>query len=287
MSEPLNFLVPVLRKLPPAVQELLFSKYGTGILLALVCVLIGTVFLVFQALGSFTSNNKRHSQPTIIIAGPQGAGKTALYTLLTNGKAVETVTSQQQNVYNSFSIPFDSDTDATHITLIDIPGHPKLFQRFDQTIATHSNIKGILFVVDAADCTPKGLEKMAQYLFRVLLRTEQRDGGIDIMIACNKADVFSMVPSSKLRDILQDELTDIRDAKVNSLGAVKNEDTISNKGKDGDDDDGFDDLADGSWLGTKGKIDFSKLEGQVSLADGSVTTNNVESWKRWIENACL
>lgn len=146
-----------------------------------------------------------------------------------------------------------------------------------------------MFVLDAADCGPKGLEKTAQYLFRVLLRTEHRDGGMDLMIACNKADAFSMVPASKLRKILQDELTDIRDARAQGLGAVKNEDTLGSKASknaSGDDED-FDDMEDGSWLGSGEPIDFANLESEVSLADGSVQTNNVDAWKRWIETAIL
>lgn len=181
-------------------------------------------------------------------------------------------------MYNSFSIPFDSETDASRITLIDLPGHPKLIHHLDEALLTNSNIKGILFVLDGASGT-RGIEQAAQYLFKVLARTEYRLGGIDIMIACNKADLFSMVPAAKLRKTLEQELTYIRDARAQGLGAVKKEDTLG-AGRAGDEEE---DAADGSWLGGSEPIDFSKLDGEVSIADGSVKTNSVDSWKRWIE----
>lgn len=148
----------------------------------------------------------------------------------------------------------------------------------DEALLANSNIKGILFVLDAAS-GPKGIEQAAQYLFKVLLRSEHRMGGIDIMIACNKADLFSMVPAVKLRKTLEKELTFIRDAHSQGVGSVKNEDTLGGRAGDvGDQEE-----EDGSWLGRGGAIDFSELDGEVAIADGSVKTNNVEPWKRWME----
>ncbi|VVT45744.1 uncharacterized protein SAPINGB_P000869 [Magnusiomyces paraingens] len=260
------------------VVEFLYANI-TGIIVALVCILLGIALTVYRTGNNLPGGRKRNSQPTIIIAGPPSGGKTSLYTLLTTGKVEDTVTTQIPNVYNSFSIPFDSETDASRITLIDLPGHPKLIHHLDEALLVNSNIKGILFVLDGASGT-RGIEQAAQYLFKVLSRTEYRMGGIDMMIACNKADLFSMVPAAKLRKILEQELTFIRDARAQGLGTVKNEDTLGGRAAR---DNPEDDDAEGSWLGQGEPIDFSKLDGEIAIADGSVKTKSVESWKRWIE----
>lgn len=103
------------------------------------------------------------------------------------------------------------------------------------------------------------------------------------MIACNKQDAFNMVPAKKMRGLLENELTMIRDSQDQGLDTVKASDTLGGKAKNDDDDDDID----GSWLLRGQKIDLSKLDGELAIADGSVVTNNVESWKRWIEGVVV
>lgn len=104
-----------------------------------------------------------------------------------------------------------------------------------------------------------------------------------MMIACNKQDAFNMVPAKKMRGLLENELTMIRDSQDQGLDTVKASDTLGGKAKNDDDDDDID----GSWLLRGQKIDLSKLDGELAIADGSVAINNVESWKRWIEGVVV
>ena len=91
------------------------------------------------------------------------------------------------------------------------------------------------------------------------------------MIACNKADVFNMVPASRMKAELEREIQEIRDTRAKGLGAMADAGSLEDDNQD-----------DGSWLGQE-KFQFLDLDGEVSIADGSVITNNVENWKRWVE----
>ncbi|KAF5096302.1 hypothetical protein D0Z03_001649 [Geotrichum reessii] len=122
-------------------------------------------------------------------------------------------------MYKSLPIPFDSDVVATRITIVDLPGHAKLGHILNETLNNYSNIKGILFVIDAA-AGNNGVRIAAERLFTLLLRTEQRMGGIDLMIACNKADVFNMIPAVRMKKLLEEEIQNIRETKAKGLGTV-------------------------------------------------------------------
>lgn len=251
--------------------ELLLQKSQENvwpIVLLVSLLVIGLFLTVIRTNPSF--GKVKSSQPTVLIVGPANSGKTALYTLLTNGKASETVTSQESNMYKSLPIPFDSDVVATRITIVDLPGHAKLGHILNETLNNYSNIKGILFVIDAA-AGNNGVRIAAERLFTLLLRTEQRMGGIDLMIACNKADVFNMIPAVRMKKLLEEEIQNIRETKAKGLGTVGASGSLDDDNED-----------DGSWLGGD-RFDFVNLDSEVSISDGSVLTNNVEHWKRWVE----
>lgn len=233
-----------------------------------------TVIRTAQGVGSIKS-----SQPAVLITGPAYAGKTSLYKLWTSSDVegdetakspTETVMSQIPNVYKSFKIPFDSPVDAVRVTLVDLPGHKKLSHHLNEALNNFSNVKGIIFMLDAAS-GPDGIRAAAESLFKLLLRTEQRNGGVDLMIACNKADVFNVIPAARIKTALEEEIQAIRATRAKGLGEVANAGSL-----DDDNDD------DGSWLGGE-TFQFANLDCEVSISDGSVATNNVEAWKRWVE----
>lgn len=68
--------------LPLSLQETFSSTTGQGVLIAAICVLFAVFLTVFRTIGGLSSKSKKNSQPAIIIVGPQGSGKTSLYTLV-------------------------------------------------------------------------------------------------------------------------------------------------------------------------------------------------------------
>lgn len=255
--------------------DLLFQKTLENIwsILLLACLLVlGLALTLFRTNSSF--GKVKSSQPTVLIIGPANSGKTSLYTLWTNGEVSNTVTSQEPNMYKSLPIPFDSDVVAARITIVDLPGHAKLGHLLNDALNTYSNIKGILFVIDAA-AGPNGVRVAAERLFTLLLRTEQRMGGIDLMIACNKADVFNMIPAVRMKSLLEEEIQNIRETRSKGLGTVGASGSLEDDNED-----------DGSWLGGE-RFEFVNLDSEVSISDGSVLTNNVEHWKRWVEGVVV
>lgn len=262
------------------IDRLLMNAWAIALLAVLLAAgVFLTIFRTTQGVGQIKS-----SQPAILITGPAYAGKTSLYKLWTSSDQVtattsetapgETLMSQVPNVYTSFKIPFDSPTDAVRVTLVDLPGHKKLSHHLNDALNKFSNVRGIIFVLDAAG-GPEGMRTAAEALFKLLLRTEQRNGGIDLMIACNKADVFNVVPAARVKVALEEEIQAIRATRAKGLGEVAKAGSL-----DDDNDD------DGSWLGGN-PFKFVNLDAEVSIADGSVATNNVESWKRWIEEVAV
>nr|2GED_A Chain A, Signal recognition particle receptor beta subunit [Saccharomyces cerevisiae]2GED_B Chain B, Signal recognition particle receptor beta subunit [Saccharomyces cerevisiae] len=138
-------------------------------------------------------------QPSIIIAGPQNSGKTSLLTLLTTDSVRPTVVSQE---------PLSAaDYDGSGVTLVDFPGHVKLRYKLSDYLKTRAKfVKGLIFMVDST-VDPKKLTTTAEFLVDILSITESScENGIDILIACNKSELFTARPPSKIKDALESEI---------------------------------------------------------------------------------
>lgn len=58
-----------------------YSQDTIGIAIAVLCILVAVLLTIYRT-GSNLPGRRRNSQPAIIIAGPPGSGKTALYTIV-------------------------------------------------------------------------------------------------------------------------------------------------------------------------------------------------------------
>lgn len=169
--------------------------------------------------------------------------------------------------------------------LIDTPGHGKLRQFALNSIIQPGHIKGIIFVVDAATLS-SGSSEAAEYLHDILLTLQKRattvkasKGGADmpVLIAANKLDLFTALPTKLVKNSLESEITRLRNTKSKGL-------LDSGVGMDEELDDR--DILGG---GGEGKFDFSLMEeyhvpievagGSVLSSDGSV---DVQEWWDWI-----
>ncbi|CAL3971026.1 unnamed protein product [Diplocarpon coronariae] len=268
-----------------------------GLAIAILLALSIPIFLhsvVFRVSGLVTL-------PSIVLLGPSGSGKTSLLTLFERGANASTHTSQTP-IAVECHLPvgavartdrYRSVNDSANqvhkkFILVDTPGHGKLRHHALENITNPQNLKGLIFLVDAATLSAgdEGLRQTAEYLHDILLLLQKRSGtkaaqtpkGVPVLIAANKTDLFTALPVALVKSKLEVEITKVR--KSRSKGLLD-----SGIGMGDVDDDEKDD-----WLGEMGSTDFnfSQMEefdvlvevagGNVEGADGPT----VDKWWEWI-----
>ncbi|KAK3495265.1 signal recognition particle receptor beta subunit-domain-containing protein [Neurospora hispaniola] len=183
----------------------------TVIITGLLIVLLFPIFLHQVLHGNESgSSSKTSSLPSILLAGPSGAGKTALLTLFEKraGRSISTSTNEKTEPakthtsqtpvsikLNAAASPSstsdDQPTKKKPFLLIDTPGHPKL----RSTALSHllpldpktgrplppsksQPIKGVIFLLDASTLSPSSpdssLSQAATYLYDLLLALQHR-----------------------------------------------------------------------------------------------------------------
>jgi signal recognition particle receptor subunit beta len=152
-----------------------------------------------------------------------------------------------------------------------------------QNITNTQNLKGIIFLVDAATLSAgdEGLRQTADYLHDVLLILQKRNvkvlREVSVLIAANKMDLFTALPAALVRSSLEAELTKVRSSRSKGL-------LDSGIGM-GDIDDDKDD-----WLGEMGskEFKFSQMEEfdvSVEVLGGNVLGGDgpaVDKWWIWV-----
>ena len=178
--------------------------------------------------------------------------------------------------------------------LVDTPGHGKLRHHAFDTVIKPRNLKGIIFMVDAADLSignsgtgNEALRQTAEYLHDVLLLLQKRSTSsktskapkeLPLLIAANKLDLFTALPAPLVTATLESEISNVRSSRTKGLL---------------DSGIGINDLDIGEekeWLGDggDGKFDFSQMDDvnvAVSVAGGNVLGADgpdVKQWWSWI-----
>lgn len=178
--------------------------------------------------------------------------------------------------------------------LSDTPGHGKLRYYALDSIIKPQNLKGIIFLIDAANISTgtgglgnEGLRESAEYLHDVLLLLQQRatvakssraPKEMPLLIAANKLDLFTALPAALVKTALEAEITNVRSSKAKGLldsgSGIGDADGVEERDLLGD--------------GGEGKFSFSQMEevnvpvtvlgGNVVGADGA----DVARWWDWI-----
>ena len=180
--------------------------------------------------------------------------------------------------------------------MVDTPGHGKLRDEAWEQIRTARNLKGIIFVVDAANLVPadggsvnEGLRDAAEYLYDLLLHLQARcfnykknkfPREMPVLVAVNKSDLFTALPAPLVKSMLEAEITRIRESRSKGLfdSGITTEDASREL------DPVVDELGDDG----QGKFEFSQMQAThvpVVIARGSVMGSegpNLEAWWAWI-----
>lgn len=178
--------------------------------------------------------------------------------------------------------------------LVDTPGHGKLRHHAFDNIVKPQNLRGIIFVVDAADLSPdngesenEALRQAAEYLHDLLLvlqrraensKTSKSPQELPVLIAANKLDLFTALPAPLVKKTLETEITNVRSSRTKGLldsGIGMNELDIGEEKEL---------LGDGG----EGKFKFSQMEEvnvSIIVAGGNVLGSegpDVKQWWDWI-----
>lgn len=252
---------------------------SNSVLVAIILLFITTAFFTIRITSSGLipvnhSGKATNRLPTFVIAGPSESGKTALFTLLTSDSVRPSVKSLEPNIAPDFKIPIATKTFTGR--LIEFPGHLKLRSKLFETLQNSSNIKGLIFVVDAT-VDPKELTSTAEFLFEILQVTERFPNGVDILLACNKSESFTARPPLKIRSALEKEIEKIIVRRQKSL------DTVNDDEKADNDDENLQQEPPIFNLGSKGGFKFDSLEGNVDSVEGSVMKKNIDKWECWMD----
>lgn len=266
-------------------------------LLALaVVILLGAPVLLHHLL---SSSNTYTTAPTVLLLGPDHAGKTSLLTLYERGgeapaaptrtsqvtQSVELNASTDSHTKTSYRNLDDSTGTHTKFLLVDTPGHGKLRNVAMGKLGRAEKLKAVVFMVDAAALGEQEvLASTASYLYDVLLHLQKmataktkEKASIPVLIAANKVDLFTALPSTLVKSNLEAELTRIRASKSKGLlDSGVGMDDIGSEDQD-------------VWLGEFGSEKFSfkqmsDFEIDVQVTPGNVTGDGpgADKWWWWI-----
>eukprot|EP00887_Chlorella_sp_A99_P002206 scaffold21.g2206.t1 len=156
---------------------------GSGSFLLVACAL-ALALLVLTLLKLWASGPKGNA---VLLVGPCDAGKTTLFHQLRDGSThAGTVASMQENVAECV-LAAEKGGAARPLTLIDIPGHPRLRGKFDSYV---DRARGIVFLVDSVDFMPKKAA-VAEQLCDALCHPSVARRRLPVLLACNKQDMGS------------------------------------------------------------------------------------------------
>jgi signal recognition particle receptor subunit beta len=187
------------------------------------------------------------------------------------------------NKYRSVNDP--SNQVHKKFLLIDTPGHGKLRHHALSSITSPQNLRGIIFLVDAAALAGNDVELRytAEYLHDTLLlvqklmsdpKTAKVLKEVPVLVAANKMDLFTALPAALVKSALETEVGKVRESK--SKGLL-------------DSGIGMDDEEKDDWLGEVGSKDFKftqldEFSITVEVAGGNIVGEEarVDKWWDWV-----
>ena len=136
-------------------------------------------------------------QPKLVLVGPCGSGKTALFQNLAGLEILPTHTSYKPNEgtleKRSLAVPL-SKSSIKDFKLVDVPGHPRMRHLAEREITGGNEgtcARAVVFVLDGVSLAEsEGMAEIASYLSDVTrwMQQAQKNAPVSLFIAFNKAD---------------------------------------------------------------------------------------------------
>lgn len=307
LSDSVNGLIQSQQQLQQQQEQLRsFLKQNQAIIPVVVALLaLGIALIAYQSKGSqsapISEDNlqQKNNIPTFLIVGPPNSGKTSLFqylSYLSNKNAdlddndkddvqelkfheldISATKSFRLNINNNAKLPFQSSY-KTKYTLIDVPGEEKIYNLRIKEILDHfQKIQGIVFVIDSTVHNNE-INGIAKRLFNLLLLSEKRPNGIDILLAINKTDQFGARPVTKFREILEKEINEIKNLNLRNLKKVN----LNSKESNDEHDDEAEQILE-EFGNANVQFKFDQLEGNFDFVGGSLYQNKAIDWVNWLD----
>ncbi|KAJ2712137.1 hypothetical protein H4R19_002909 [Coemansia spiralis] len=208
----------------------------------------------------------------VVIAGPMGAGKTALWCYLRfpETSATQAVPRTQTSMAVNAS---EAQVAGASVYLVDVPGHQKYRADRDAQLAAAS---AVLFVVDSVEAA-RDVRPAAEALYAVLASGGLQDRECPVLVLCNKQDDARAASNKRVQAALEAEIDVLRASRqqaLDSLGGAAHSD--ADRASD--------------FLGFEGKaFSFEDLATPVQFNESSMTlgrgAGGLEMVEQWIADA--
>ncbi|KAI9304664.1 signal recognition particle receptor beta subunit-domain-containing protein [Cunninghamella echinulata] len=219
--------------------------YGSILVVAIIAVIVALSLVKKQQKGN-----------TLLILGIPDAGKTSLFTLLRYGKLASTVTSMKEN---EGKVAIENKS----FDLVDMPGHERVRYRYLDFLPVSYKI---IFVLDSTTLH-RQVRPVAEYLYHLLANPIVQQNKTPIFIACNKHDMFTALPISKIKPLLEAEINRLRATRT---AAVEKQES-----------DNMDDQE--AYLGYEGEaFQFDHVDNEIEFEQCSILKNDIDKLTQWV-----
>lgn len=201
-----------------------------------------------------------------IICGPVGTGKTVAFQYLTKGEIPALTVSSLNVSQNELQLDGEYSKQSTfkNIEVFDFPGNGKLKNLYLRPFLKRelSRVIGVIYMIDSSAFDKDKCHEIAQDLLELLKITESKPNGVDILLYCNKSDLFTSKKKNKVKELLQEEMVNLIEFNKRGLNKVS-----GNEDMEEIDDYGLDAVSTGL---VDGKFQFQFLEGNVTFEEGNI-----------------
>ncbi|KAJ2688421.1 hypothetical protein IWW39_002250 [Coemansia spiralis] len=227
--------------------------------------------------GLTSAQRKRNN--AIVVVGPMGAGKTALWTRLRFPDSATQPETQTSMSVNSA----EAHINESKAYLVDIPGHQKYRLDRDSYLPM---ARGIIFVVDSARVT-ETVRTTAELIYDVLANKKVQTNETPMLLLCNKQDDPMALSNTRVKALLEDEIDKLRASRQAGLDSLRDAHVAaSGAAAGGDDDDAAADERTSDFLGYDGKkFSFEDLPNPIQINESSLVLGHdmsglelIESW---------
>jgi signal recognition particle receptor subunit beta len=193
------------------IESLIPAEYFFGYSPSLIIFFTIVVLFLLKLVLSWTTKNKRTARD-ILILGCCDSGKTSLFLKLCTPEAKGSTVSSQKP--NETSVSIDLEKIPTLVKVIDYPGHNRLRDGVQKYM---KDVAGIIFLVDA-NVDRSEFTKSADYLYYLFTDKTVNKYQIPIHVACNKSEMLTHRKAEEIKEILESELSLIRDSQSSQPG---------------------------------------------------------------------
>ncbi|KAJ1905312.1 hypothetical protein GGI01_002925 [Coemansia sp. RSA 376] len=227
--------------------------------------------------GLSSAQKKRNN--AIVLVGPMGAGKTALWTRLRfpdSTSQPETQTSMSVNAA-------EAHINESNAYLVDIPGHQKYRLDRDSYLPM---ARGIIFVVDSTRLS-ETIRSTAELVYDVLANAKVQTNETPLLLLCNKQDDPLALSNTRVKALLEDEIDKLRASRQAGLDSLRDAHVAASGAAAGDDDDAAAEERISDFLGYDGKkFSFEDLPNPIQFNESTLIlghdTSGLELIESWI-----